>query len=176
MKTILLKLLPGVLAVVAVCAVVGIVKTNSNAATVAGPAPSYAQPSAPDERDAPGRGRSSSVTIHADPRPDDCGDGAILCGACGASLTRAGEVIDYGHASPQGYARQAGERVVYVQAAEPVLLAPAYYGPQYYNPQATAIDPFCEVRVNPIPYPAAYCPQPIGRIVREVRDLRHFRN
>jgi hypothetical protein len=95
----------------------------------------------------------------------------LVCGACGAQL-RAPQVVmvaapvngerhDYrqsyaprpaAYATDAYYPEPATTQVVYVEReASPYSYAPAYYGRGYVN-EAPCVDPFTEIRVNPIPF------------------------
>lgn len=78
----------------------------------------------------------------------------LVCGVCGAQLQQPQAVMV---AAPvdgrRGYAQQL-ERREYQPAyyPEPVCEQPIAYAPAYYQ-RPISVDPFQEVRVNPIPFP-----------------------
>lgn len=85
-------------------------------------------------------------------RDDCCADGQPAT----ASAAPAGQVV-----------------YIVVRQADVIQWAPAYYGPQYCDTRPLATDPFTEVRVNPIPWPANYvAPQ----LFSPIREFHHGRN
>lgn len=153
MKTLIRKLIPGVVATLLATALgmycMARAQDKATAAPAAAPnyaaAPSYAQPSAA-------------------PAPQ-----LMVCGVCGAQLQQPQVVMiapgypdqPRPHQARAEYPERYAVDAYYPQAAacvEPVAYAPAYYQ------RPLSADPFSEIRVNPIPFPyqtrAIYSPPP----------------